>query len=148
MMHPAHFETTGAFRCCWQVARQQAAWAAHRSPHHPVWRDHSTHTCLYRDLLQLHHCELVQVGHSEGHSPQRNQLMVSDKDLTKLTLPQLQKMAKQIGVKNYSSYRTAGLIDRLSKDNSMQFTVPKKGGARVGQKRGARLAFDKKPKKK
>jgi hypothetical protein len=75
--------------------------------------------------------------------------MVSDKDLTKLTLPQLQKMAKQMGVKNYSSYRKAGLIDRLSKDNSMQFTVPKKGGARVGQKRGARLAFDKKkPKKK
>lgn len=72
--------------------------------------------------------------------------MVSDKELSKLTLAQLQKMAKQKGVKNYSSYRKAGLADVLGKDNKKQFAVPHKGGARVGKKRGARLAFDK-PKK-
>ena len=73
--------------------------------------------------------------------------MVSDKDLSKLTLVQLKKMAKQRGVKNYSSYRKAGLIDRLNVDDKLKFSVPHKGGARVGQKRGARLAFDKKKKK-
>lgn len=70
--------------------------------------------------------------------------MVSDKDLSKLTLVELKKIAKQRGVKNYSSYRKAGLIDRLNTDNKLHFSVPHKGGARVGKKRGARLAFDKK----
>ena len=74
--------------------------------------------------------------------------MVSDKDLSKLTLVQLKKMAKQRGVKNFSSYRKSGLVDVLGKDNKKQFAVPKKGGARVGQKRGARLAFDKPKKRK
>lgn len=75
--------------------------------------------------------------------------MVSDKDLSKLTLVQLKKIAKERGVKNYSSYRKAGLIDKLNVDSKLKFSVPKKGEARVGKKKGAPLAFDKKkPKKK
>jgi hypothetical protein len=77
----------------------------------------------------------------------KNINMTSDKDLSKMTLPQLQKMAKSMGVKGYSTYRKAGLVDRILKDNKKEFAVPKKGEARVGQKRGARLAFDKKPRK-
>ena len=76
----------------------------------------------------------------------KNIKMVSDSDLSKLTLVQLKKIAKQKGVKNYSSYRKAGLLDVLLKDNAHEFAVPKKGGARVGKKRGARLAFDTKKK--
>jgi len=77
----------------------------------------------------------------------KNIKMVSDSDLSKLTLVQLKKIAKQNGVKNYSSYRKAGLVDRLNKDSKLAFSVPHKGGARVGKKRGARLAFDTKKKK-
>lgn len=73
--------------------------------------------------------------------------MPSSHDLQKKTVPELKKLAKASGLKNYSTYRKAGLISVLSQDNKHHFTVPSKGQARVGAPKGARLAFDALPKK-
>jgi hypothetical protein len=71
-----------------------------------------------------------------------------DKQLEKKTVTQLKKMAKAKGIKGADKMRKTGLVDVLGKDTKMKFAVGKKGDARVGKGKGARLAFDKKKPKK
>jgi hypothetical protein len=72
-----------------------------------------------------------------------------DKQLEKKTVAQLKKLAKAKGIKGSEKMRKTGLVDVLSaKDNKWNFAVGKKGNARVGKAKGARLAFDKKKPKK
>jgi hypothetical protein len=66
--------------------------------------------------------------------------MDKDKSLEKKTVAQLKRMAKANGIKYYSTMRKTGLVDVLGIDNKKEFTVGKKGNARVGKAKGKKLA--------